>query len=183
MVCVVTDSAGVFRQPLDGEDALVKLLDSSRDDIDAMHINERLRSEPVAWLATVRPDRAPRSVPVWFLWEDPVVIVFSGAGTQKVRNIARNPAAWMTLNAADSGNDIVLLEGIAALIDPATMSAGTTTGFVEKYEGLLRDQTIDEWAAMFSQPIRINVVRVVGWTKPEGKLRYRTFTSRAQLPP
>jgi hypothetical protein len=28
---------------------------------------ERLRNEGVAWLATVRPDGQPRSVPVWFL--------------------------------------------------------------------------------------------------------------------
>jgi PPOX class probable F420-dependent enzyme len=148
-------------QSLDRSRLLPKLLDPSREE--DIHIDERLRREPVGWLATVRPDRAPRSVPVWFLWEDPVVLVFTGVNTQKVRNIAENPAVWMTLNAAEAGNDFVLLGGTGELVDPAMMSAATTPGFVEKYRGLLRDQTMNEWAAAFSQPIRILVDRVVGW--------------------
>lgn len=163
----MTDQAAGDRdRPSSGFQALAKLLDPAREE--DIHIGERLRAEAVAWLTTVRPDGAPRSVPVWFLWEDPLVVVFSGAGTQKLRSLAKNPAVWMTLNAADDGNDVVLLGGVGQLVDPATISAATTPGFVTKYRRLLRDQTIEEWAAMFSQPIRIRVERIVGWTKPQG---------------
>ena len=56
------------------------------------------------------------------------------------------------------------------------MTASTTPSFVAKYAKLLADQTIEEWSAMFSQPIRIVVDQIAGWTKPEGRLRYRSIT-------
>ena len=31
--------------------------------------DRRLRSEPVAWLTTVRADGQAQSTPVWFLWD------------------------------------------------------------------------------------------------------------------
>jgi hypothetical protein len=30
------------------------------------HIDVRLRSEPIIWLATTRPDGGPHNIPVWF---------------------------------------------------------------------------------------------------------------------
>ena len=139
------------------------------------HIDARLRTEPVIWLATVRPDGRPRQVPVWFLWEDPVVLVFSGAGTQKLRNLRAEPRVSLSLDAADGGNDIVLLDGSGEVLEPGDLDAASVPGFVAKYEPRM-GQTADEWSAGFPVPIRIVVSRVVAWSKPASGPRYRVAT-------
>jgi hypothetical protein len=47
------------------------------------HEVERLRSEIIGWLATTRPDGHPNLAPVWFLWEDPTILIFSQPNKQK----------------------------------------------------------------------------------------------------
>src|SRR5688500_4607457 len=100
---------------------MAQLLDLGRPD-DA-HTAERLARDPVIWFGTVRPDGRPRQVPVWFVWDDPAIFVFAQPGTAKLRNIAANPAVWLSLNTEDGGNDVVLIEGRADLLDPSEVSA------------------------------------------------------------
>ncbi len=47
------------------------------------------RGDP--WLTTVHPDGQPQSVPLWFLWNGETFLVYSQPGSQKLRNIGRNP--------------------------------------------------------------------------------------------
>ena len=148
------------------------LLDLGRPD-DA-HTADRLTRDPIIWFGTVTPAGRPRQVPVWFLWNDPAIFVFTTPGTAKLRNLRANPAVWLSLESADGGNDIVLLEGDGELLDPSSVSAAATPGFGEKYGPRLGDQTIDEWSALFSQPIRVEVSKIVAWTKSAGgALSYR----------
>jgi nitroimidazol reductase NimA-like FMN-containing flavoprotein (pyridoxamine 5'-phosphate oxidase superfamily) len=61
------------------------------------HIDRRLRSEPIIWLATAGPDRRPHLVPLWFLWDGATVLLFSLSGTRKLRNLGGNPAVVLSL--------------------------------------------------------------------------------------
>jgi PPOX class probable F420-dependent enzyme len=65
------------------------LLDRTRDD---RHIAQRLLTEPIIWLGTVRPDGRPHNVPVWFAWQDPTILIFSEPKAAKVRNMQRSAA-------------------------------------------------------------------------------------------
>lgn len=65
------------------------------------------------WLATVRPDGRPHVMPVGVAWLDGAFYFSAGAGTQKAKNLARNPNCVMTLAAA--GLDLVL-EGQATKV-------------------------------------------------------------------
>jgi PPOX class probable F420-dependent enzyme len=131
------------------------------------HIDRRLRTEPVIWLGSTRPDGRPHLVPVWFLWDGTTVLVFSLPDTQKVRNLQQNPIAMLALNAADQGYDIVLLEGRAVFVhDPSVR--GTMPAFVAKYAEVPRRWVVDEWATKFSVPIRITPTRLVGWITHPG---------------
>ena len=52
---------------------------------------QRLRSEQIAWLTTVRADGQAQSSPVWFLWDGQTFLLYSQPGAPKVRNLAANP--------------------------------------------------------------------------------------------
>src|SRR5207248_8835730 len=51
----------------------------------------RLADDVIGWLVTVNRAGAPQPSPVWFLWDDDGLLIYSQPGTPKLRNIARNP--------------------------------------------------------------------------------------------
>ena len=56
----------------------------------------------VAHIATVLPDGAPHSVPIWFIFESGRIAFFTQTGTRKARNIERDPrVAFSILDAAN----------------------------------------------------------------------------------
>ena len=60
---------------------------------------ERLLNEAnVAVLATVGPDGGAQAAPIWYLWEDGVFIMSSGRGSQKHRNVERNPNVTLVVD-------------------------------------------------------------------------------------
>jgi Pyridoxamine 5'-phosphate oxidase len=65
------------------------------------------------WLATVHPAGRPHVMPVGAVWSEGTFYFTSGAGTQKSKNLARNPKCSIMLAAA--GLDIVL-EGEAVKV-------------------------------------------------------------------
>ena len=148
------------------------LLDVTRTD--DRHTSERLSTEPIIWLGTVRPDGRPHNVPVWFAWHDPMVLIFSMPKTAKVADVRLSPAISLALDSADGGQDIVLAEGRAELIAGADrlphLLAGT---FREKYAGSLGAMSFDQWRSTFSQPLLIHVDRITAWTRTAAGVAYR----------
>ena len=94
--------------------------------------DRRLRGETMIWLATVRSDGQPQSVPVWFLWDGETFLVYSRPGQQKLKNIGSNAWAGLHLNANDRGGDVVRVEGTTALAEDVP-PANQVGEYVEKY--------------------------------------------------
>jgi nitroimidazol reductase NimA-like FMN-containing flavoprotein (pyridoxamine 5'-phosphate oxidase superfamily) len=65
------------------------------------------------WLTTVRPDGRPHVVPVGLAWHEGAFYFTSGDGTQKSKNLLRDPRCSVSLAAA--GLDIVL-DGVASKV-------------------------------------------------------------------
>src|SRR5947209_7980056 len=100
------------------------------------HVEERLRSDEMIWLTSVRPDGRPHSIPVWFLWESATLLIFSKPNTQKIRNLRQNPSVTLTLD--DTKKGVVILEGTAELLGQGDGSEALQA-YGEKYhEGLRR---------------------------------------------
>ena len=125
------------------------------------HAEERLRDEKIAWLTTVRRDGQPQSSPVWFLWRDGEIVVYSKPTTQKVRNIQASPKVAVHLRDIDDGADIVSLEG-EAVIDERYPSAAAIPAYVEKYRAMIADLKMDPagFAKAYSTPIRIRPLKL-----------------------
>ena len=125
------------------------------------HAERRLRDEKVAWLTTVRRDGQPQSSPVWFLWRDGEVVVFSKPTTQKVRNVQANPRVSVHLRDVDEGSDIISIEG-EATIDEHYPQASALPAYVTKYRAMVADLGMDPtgFATAYSVPIRIRPTRM-----------------------
>lgn len=123
-----------------------------------------LEREPVVWLSTVRPNGAPHIVPIWFWWDGEAILVFSKPDAQKVRNLRDRPRAMLALGDAEDDFDVGLIEGHAELLDRPT-SEVLPPAHLAKYASQLDaiGLTADEYAATYSQVVRIILDRPLGW--------------------
>lgn len=130
-------------------------------DEDRTHAEQRLRDEKIAWLTTVRRDGQPQSSPVWFLWRDGEIVVYSRPTTQKVRNVQANPKVAVHLRDIDEGGDIISVEGLAS-IDERYPPASAIPAYVEKYRAMIAGLRMDpsSFAKAYSIPIRIRPSRM-----------------------
>jgi hypothetical protein len=69
---------------------------------------EKLEAARHYWMATVRPDARPHAAPTWGVWLDGAF--YTEGGGRKIANLKANPAVVVHL---ESGEDVVILEGIA----------------------------------------------------------------------
>jgi PPOX class probable F420-dependent enzyme len=125
---------------------------------------ERLRSEPIAWLTTVRADGQAQSSPVWFLWDGRTFLLYSQPGAQKVRNLAANPKVALHLGDDGAGGDIVTVEGTAAL-EPGSPRADRVEGYLAKYRSAIEALGYEAgpFARTYTSAIRVRPTRVRAW--------------------
>jgi PPOX class probable F420-dependent enzyme len=123
----------------------------------------RLEEEGIAWLTTVRSDGQPQTVPVWFLWDDGEVLIYSQPDRQKLKNMSRNPHVGLNLNSDAQGGNVVRLEGTATISDAP--SSSEVPSYVEKYrESIARiGFDVDSFAQAYSVPVRIRPDRWQVW--------------------
>jgi PPOX class probable F420-dependent enzyme len=92
----------------------------------------RLAEEIIIWLTTVRADGTPQPSPVWFLWADQQLLIYSQANKQKLRNIQHNPKVALNFDGNGRGGNIVVITG-EARIDPHAPPADQVAAYIEKY--------------------------------------------------
>ncbi len=128
------------------------------------HAEQRLRSDIIAWLTTVGSEGRPYTVPVWFLWEGKTILIFSQPHMQKVRNLRKNSRITLALDDTKNGEDVVIIEGTAELLDTATQSV-VSPAYVEKYGAIIQSMgwTPEAMAADYSQPIRVTPTKFRSW--------------------
>jgi PPOX class probable F420-dependent enzyme len=123
------------------------------------HIQERLERDPIIWLTSVRPDGRPHSVPVWFLWDEGTILIFS-RHDQKIKNLRANPRVVLALDNTEKGNDVVLFEGTAEVLSETSLEV-MSAAYEAKYQPQM-DQynwNRESMAKDYSQPIRITPTR------------------------
>jgi PPOX class probable F420-dependent enzyme len=74
-------------------------------------IRQVLDGNAIAHLATVLPDGAPHSVPVWVGTEGDHVVILTGPGSRKARNLRRDPRVAISLTAPDNPFRPVIIRG------------------------------------------------------------------------
>ena len=89
---------------------------------------ERLGRSHDYWVATVRPDGRPHTMPVWGVWLDDHLWFSSGLRSRKIRNLSGNPAVSVT---TDDARNPVVLEGGAEIVT----DHGRLRAFVDAVNG------------------------------------------------
>lgn len=97
-----------------------------------------LATKQIALLATVRADGAPLAMPMWFLHDAATLTMISVEGTQKVRNLRRDPRVCVVAEAGGGGEDIrgVTVLGRAEFLADGPERRALAERFHEKYPRL-----------------------------------------------
>ena len=124
------------------------------------HALERLATDPIGWLATVTPDGQPQTFPIWFLWEDGEITIYSDHRAKRNQNIAANPRVSLHLNDNGRGGDVVIVEG-EARIDPDGPAVMDNPAYLRKYGDWIRDfiSSPEEMHAVYNVVVRIAPTR------------------------
>jgi PPOX class probable F420-dependent enzyme len=124
------------------------------------HVDERLGKNLIIWFGSVRPDGRPHLVYVWFLWDGKNILIFSQPNSQKIQNVRHNPHVTLALDETTEGEDMVILEGKAELLDDPAMNP-TLPAFAAKYDSALQrvSLTAEAMAAVYSQALLITPTR------------------------
>ena len=127
-----------------------------------------LEQDLIAWLVTTARDGSPRSVPVWFYWQDDRMVIVSEPDTLKVAAIRRGAPVLMHLQAGGPfGDDVVILYGQAEISErsAADWLEENRESYVAKYGEGIEDygMPLEDIAQKFSTLIVFTPERVQAW--------------------
>ena len=127
-------------------------------------VQRALERSDVIWLSSVRPDRRPHVLPMWFTWDGESIMVFSKPHAQKVRNLRLDPSVMVAIGQPGIDFDVELIDATAELESTPTVDL-LSPAFLAKYQQLMaRGQlTPERYAEVYSQPITIHPQRWLDW--------------------
>jgi PPOX class probable F420-dependent enzyme len=99
-----------------------------------------LATKEIVVLGTVQADGAPLAMPMWFLHDAASLTMISEAGTQKVRNLRRDPRVCVVAESGGGGQEIrgVTVLGRVGFLDDGPARRALVERFHEKYPSLAR---------------------------------------------
>ena len=89
---------------------------------------ERLSRARNYWIATTRPDGRPHSRPVWGVWLDG--FFYFSTGSLAAQNLVTSSGITVHL---ESGNEVVIIEGVAKTVSDRTLVELVVNQYNEKY--------------------------------------------------
>ena len=103
--------------------------------LDEVRIQRFLATRDVVVLATVQADGAPLATSMWFLHDGVSLTMISVAGTQKVRNLRRDPRVCMVAEGGSGAGDVrgVAVRGRVEFLSDGPEQRALAERFLEKY--------------------------------------------------
>lgn len=128
-------------------------------------VERHLREEYVICLTTVDSHLAPQPRPVWYIWENNSILVFSKPDAYKVKHIQERPKVALHFNTDETGDRHVMVLTGEAVVDTDCPPADQVPVYLEKYRAGILDlgMTPESFSAEYSTPIRIDPSKVRGW--------------------
>lgn len=123
----------------------------------------RLVTESVIWLVTIRKDMTPQPSPVWFWWNGMSLLIFSQPTSQKIRNIKYNNKVAIHFDSDGDGGDIVIINGYATLIE-SQLTSEEVSAYLNKYREGIHEIGMDikSFRETYSLPIKVEPYNIRG---------------------
>lgn len=123
----------------------------------------RMQHEEVIWLTTISKSGIPQPRPVWFVWENETILIYSLPSAHKIQHIAGNPNVALNFNTDAGGDDVHVFLGTAR-VDADAPAVKHNRAYREKYlDGIVSfGMTEDTYSAQFSVAIRVTPARLRG---------------------
>jgi len=106
------------------------LKDASEGLLPWSHVVERMAASRNYWVSTASPKGRPHAAPVWGIWMDDALYFSTDAASRKGRNLAANPQLVVHL---ESGDDVVILEGVAERVEEGALLQRYLDAYERKY--------------------------------------------------
>jgi PPOX class probable F420-dependent enzyme len=102
--------------------------------LDAARIQRFLATKEVGVLATVQADGAPLAMAMWFLHDGAALVMISLAGTQKIRNLRRDPRVCVVIEGGPRGEVCgVAVHGRVEFLADGPERRALAERFLDKY--------------------------------------------------
>jgi len=125
---------------------------------------EEYLSKPIlARIATVGKSGKPYIAPVWFIYEDGELLMSTGRGSVKIRNLKANPAAAVSIDTTEGGfqSKGVIMRGRAEVEEDP--EANVAKRIYLKYLGSLEHPMAQQLLSMPRATIRLRPERTISW--------------------
>jgi nitroimidazol reductase NimA-like FMN-containing flavoprotein (pyridoxamine 5'-phosphate oxidase superfamily) len=96
-------------------------------------ISEHLLKAHNYWIASAQPNGKPHAMPVWGVWLEDTFYFSTGRQSRKGRNLVANPQVVVHL---ESGDEVVILEGIVREIKDIPLMEQIAKVYAAKYNGI-----------------------------------------------
>ncbi len=94
------------------------------------YVSERMEASRTYWVCTMAPGSPPHARPIWGVWVDNTLFFGGSPDTRWFRNLQENPQVSVHL---EDGDNAVIFEGWAELIEDSTFLSRLDDAYEEKY--------------------------------------------------
>ncbi|GAB4216619.1 MAG: hypothetical protein OHK0022_57960 [Roseiflexaceae bacterium] len=127
-------------------------------------VQRKLEEAEIIWLVTVSDDGTAQPSPVWFLWENDTLLIYSQADAPKLRNIEARPRIALHFDTDAQGNQVEVLIG-RAVLDPQAPPAHEHPAYLAKYEQGIQRIGMDPvgFGQAYTAAVRVTLEKVRGY--------------------
>ncbi len=128
-------------------------------------VKRHLKNEYVIWLTTIDSNLTPQPRPVWFIWDEDSILIFSQVTAHKLKHIQKHPNVALHFNTDESGDKHVIIFTGEAVIDKDCPPAHKVPAYFKKYKKGIADlnMTPEGFSVEYLTAIRIRPTNLRGW--------------------
>ena len=126
---------------------------------------KHIKEEYVIWLTTVGKNSAPHPRPVWYVWDNGDILIYSDPNAFKVKHLKKHKQVALHFNTDAKGEeDVIVLLG-EARVDRSAPPAHKHRAYLKKYhEGIIGlNMTPERFGEEYSAAIRVSLKSMRGW--------------------
>lgn len=124
-----------------------------------------LEKEYFIWFTTVSADLTPQPRPVWFIWENDSILIFSRPDAYKVAHVKKHPNVAIHFNTDNKADEDVIVFLGRAEVDNNVPLPHEIPAYFEKYKTGMEelDMTPEAFGQEYSLAIRVKPTKFRGW--------------------